>query len=66
MTVVQIGIVRVPVHQRRMAVPMGMRLARWRVRPMCVLMMLVVMMPVLVLQNLMNMFVIVPLGQMQP
>ena len=66
MAVMQIGVVRVPVWQRRVPVPVGMRLARRIVRAVRVTVMLVVAMPVLVLQRLVVMLVLVPLGEMEP
>lgn len=66
MPVMQIRVVRVPVYEASMPVPMRMRLARRVSRDMLVLVMLVVVMPMLVLHRLMNMFVLVPLGQVQP
>ena len=62
MAVVQIGIVRVPVHQRRVAVPVGVRLAGRRAGSVGMLVVLVVAVAMLVLQRLMDMLVVVPLG----
>lgn len=66
MTVMQIGIVRMPMHQRRVAMPVGVRLARRCIRPVLVLMMFIMVVPMLMLQHVMGMLVLVPLGQMQP
>jgi hypothetical protein len=66
MPMMQIGIVRVPVHQADVPVPMRMRLAGRIGQAVLVLVMLVVMMPVLVPHWFMVMFVLVPLGQVQP
>lgn len=66
MTVMQIGIVRMPMHQRRMAMPVGVRLARRCIRPVLVLMMFIMAVPMLMLQDVMGMLVLMPLGQMQP
>jgi hypothetical protein len=64
--VMQVGVVRVLVAQRRVAMPMRMRLARWIVRRMRVSMVDVVAVPVLVLVGRMAVLVLVALGQMQP
>ncbi len=66
MAVMQVGIVRMPMRQWRMPVPVRVRLAWWRVRPVPVLMMLVVIMPMLMFHAVMAMRMVVPLGQMQP
>ena len=63
MAVMEIGMVRVPMHERLMPVPMRMRFAYRVVRPMRVLMVLVVRMPVFVLHRLMQMFMLVPIRQ---
>ena len=62
--VVQIGIVRVLVAHRLVAVPMGMRLGIWPI--MRVLMMVVVVVGVVVFQRLVHVIVIMPFRQMQP
>jgi len=60
----QVGVMRMGVAQRRMAVPMGMRFA---CRPiMRVPMMYVVPMAVLVLESLVLMLMVVAFGEMQP
>jgi hypothetical protein len=64
--VMQIGIMRMPMHDRRMTMPVRMRLSRRYVGPMLMLVMIVVPMPVLVLRRVMNVLVIVLLGQVQP
>ena len=61
----EVGIVTVFVAQRRMDVPMDVRLAGRVVGRMGVAMMRVVGMPMLVLHRLVQMLVIVPLDQMQ-
>ena len=64
MTVMEIGIVRVPVPKRLMPVPVRMRLGH---RPfVSMAMMFVVDMAVLVLDRLVRVFVAVPFGQMKP
>ena len=64
MTVMEIGIVRVPVPKRLMPVPVRMRLGH---RPfVSMAMMFVVDMAVLVLERLVRVFVAVPFGQMKP
>ena len=64
--VMKIGIVGMPMDQRRVAVPMRMWFAGWHVRLMIMVVMFVVPVPVLVRQRLMGVIVIVPLGKMQP
>jgi hypothetical protein len=66
MPVMQVRIVRVPVYETGMPVPMRMWLAGRIAFSMLVLMVFVVVMPMLVLHQLMDMFVLVPLGQVQP
>ena len=64
MPVVQVGVMRVGVAQRRVAVPMRMRFAD---RPiMRVPVVRVVPMAVLVLERLVRMLVLVPFDQMHP
>ena len=62
----EIGIVRVPMRQRRMPVPVGVRLAGLHPRFVLIAIVFVVAMPVLMLYRFMDMLVLVPLGQMQP
>ena len=64
--VMQIGIVRMPMHQRLMAMPVHMRLTERHVWPMYVPMMRVVAVAVLVLYRFVRMLMVVPLGEMQP
>ena len=66
MSVMKIRIVRVTVAERLMMVPMAVRFARRVVRPMRVLMVLVMRMPVFMLDRLVAMLMLVALGQMQP
>ena len=66
MPMMQIGVMRVPVDEASMPVPMRMRLTLRIVRAMVVLMMLVVTMPMFMLHRCMKVFMLVPLGQMQP
>ena len=47
-------------------VPMRMRLAQWIVRPVLMMMVVVVTMPVLVFHGLVNVRMLMPFGQMQP
>ena len=64
--VMKIGIMRVTVDERLVAVPMAVRFA-WRVvRPMRVLMVLVMLMPVFMLDRLVAMLMLMAFGQMQP
>lgn len=64
MPVMQIRVMRMPVPQGFMAVPMGMRFADRAL--MGVLMMVVMAVQMVMLQRLMLMLVVVPFGQMQP
>jgi hypothetical protein len=66
MTVVQIGVVGMPVHKLGVAMPVAMGLAGWIGRGMLVGMMSIVTMPVLVLHGIVSVLVIVPFGQVQP
>ncbi len=62
---VQVGIMLMPVHHRRMAMPMRVRFARRVAGPMCMLMVLVVHMTMLMFYRLMGVFVDVPFGEMK-
>ena len=62
---VQVGIMRVPVDQRRVTVPMAVRLARRVVGRVVVPVMLVMGMAVRMLGRIMDMVVLVPLGEVQ-
>ena len=66
MSVMKVGIMGVTVGERLVAVPMAVRFARRVVRPMRVLMVLVMRMPVFMLDRLVAMLTLVALGQMQP
>jgi hypothetical protein len=71
MTVMQVRIMRMPVQQGIVAMPMRMRLVRlqaWDVQTwrMLVLVVPVVDVPVFVLQRIMGVVMVMPLGQMQP
>ena len=63
---VKVGIVWMTMHEARMAMPVRMRLARWIGRDVLMTMVRVVTMPVFVLHRLVDVLVIVPLGQVQP
>ena len=63
--VVQVRIVRVPVDQARVAVPMGVRLAGRRPGPVDMLVVRVVDVPVLMFKRLMLMLVFVPLDEVE-
>jgi hypothetical protein len=63
---VKVGIVRMTVHERRVSMPMCVRLAGWIALGMFVLMVRVVPMPVLMLHRFVRMLVLVLLGQMHP
>lgn len=62
----QVRVVRVPMHQADVPVPMSVRLTERVSRTMIVPVMLVVTMPVLMLHRLVKVFVLVSLGQVQP
>jgi len=66
MSVMKVGIMGVTVGERLVAVPMAVRFARRVVRPMRVLMVLVMRMPVFMLDRLVAMLMLVAFGQMQP
>ena len=59
---VQIGVVRVPVHEANVPMPVRMRLAGRICCGVPVLMVLVVTVPMLVLHGFVQMFVLVPLS----
>jgi hypothetical protein len=63
--VMEIRIVRMAVPQANVAMPVRMRLARRIIGPMYVLMVLIVHMPMFVLDLLVQMFVFMPLHQME-
>ena len=65
-SMMQVRIVGMPVHQRCMAMPVRMRLAGRIGRRVIVLMVCVVAMAMLMLHHFVNMVMLVPLGQMQP
>lgn len=62
----QIGIMRMAMHERLVPVPMAVRLAGRIVRCMRVLMVLVMRMPVLVLHRIVHVLMFVTLSQMHP
>ena len=64
--VVQVRVVRVPMHQGRMPMPVGVRLARTGSRAVLVLMVCIMMMSMLVFHRVVDMLVLMPLGQVQP
>jgi hypothetical protein len=66
MAVMQIRVMRMPMRQRCVPVPMRMRLARCQLGPVLMLVMLVVAVPVFVLHGVMDVFVVMPLGQVEP
>ena len=65
-SMVQIRVVRMPVHQWCMTMPVRMRLAGRVGRRMIVLMVRIVTMAMLVLHRFMNVVMLVLLGQMKP
>jgi hypothetical protein len=64
-TMVQVGVMRVLVHNRRVPVPMAVRLARRVARAVAVLVVLVMHVPVLVFERLMTVLVVVGFRQVQ-
>ena len=66
MPVMNIRVMRVPMHKRAMLMPMAMRFTRRRIRPVGVLMVFVMNMPVFMFQRRVRMFVLVALRQMYP
>ena len=65
-SMMQVRVVRMPMDQRCMAMPVHMRLALRVGRRVIVLMVCIVAMAMLVLHRFMNMLMLVLLGQMQP
>ena len=63
---VQVRVMRMPVRQLRVPMPMRVRLGGRRFRAVLVLVVRVVVVPVLMFQRLMRMVVVVPLRKMQP
>ncbi len=66
MPVMKVGVVRVPMHERFMPVPMTVGFTDRDVRPMCVLMVIIMDMPVLVLHRFVPMLMLVAFRQVQP
>ena len=66
MAMMQIGVVWVPVYDADVPMPVRVRFASRISRGVLVLMVVVVMVPVLVFHGFVQMFVLVPLGQVQP
>jgi hypothetical protein len=66
MAMVQVWVVRVSMHYRRMPVPMGVRLTRRHVRAMFMSVVFVMPVPMLMLHRVVFMLVIVPFRQVQP
>src|SRR3954469_22748950 len=62
----KVGIVRMLVPHRLVPVPMRMRFTGRIVRPVLMMMVIVVAMPVLVFHGLVAVLMIMPFGQMQP
>ena len=65
MAMMQVGIVRMLVQKPRVSVPVAMRLARRRVRRMLMLVMDVMHVAMFMLKRLMQMFMVVRLGEVQ-
>jgi hypothetical protein len=66
MAVMQVGVMRMPMHQGWVSMPMGVRLAWGIVRTVRMMVVFVVTVPVLVLHRFVNMLMLVSLRQMQP
>jgi hypothetical protein len=66
MPMMEVRVVRMPVHDADVPMPMSMRFAGRVAGAMRVLMMLVVTMPVFMLHRLVNVLVLVSFRQMQP
>jgi hypothetical protein len=66
MAVVQVGVVRMTMHETAVAVPVRVWLATWIIGSMGVLMMLIVNMPVLVLHLIVRVFMLMALREMEP
>ena len=66
MPMMEVRAVRMPVHQADVVMPMSVRFIGWITGAMRMLMMLVVTVPVFMLHRFVNVFVLVPLSQMQP
>jgi hypothetical protein len=64
MPVMEIGIVRVPMHKRPMSMRVTMRLARRIVRSVRMPMVFIMRVLVFMLHDLMSVFMLVALGQM--
>lgn len=64
--VVSIGVVRMPMPEADMHMPVRMWLTGWIIRPMAVPMMIVMNVAVLVAERRMFVLVLMPLGQMEP
>ena len=64
--VMQVRVMRMLVNQRPVPVPMGMRLDCGITRPMAMLMVFVVRMPVFVFHGFVGVLMLVLFGQMQP
>lgn len=66
MTVMKVGVMRMPVNEAGVHVPMGMRAARRIVPPMPVPVVLVVFVPMLVPHRLVGVHMHMPFGQVEP
>ena len=66
MPMMKVGVVRMPMHKRAVLMPVGVRLTRRSVRPMRMLMMFVMCVPVLVLHRLVRMLMLIAFRQVQP
>ena len=62
----QVGVVRMAMHQGRVPMQMRVRLARWVFRTVAMLVMRVVSVPVLVLHRFVNVLMLMSFGQMEP
>jgi hypothetical protein len=66
MPMMKVGVVRMPMHKRAVPMPVSVRLTRLSVRPMRMLMMFVMRVPVLVLHRLVRMLMLMAFRQVQP
>ena len=65
-SMVQVRIMRVSMHKRRMPMPMGVHLTLRIARPMFVLMVFIMLVPMLMLHRLMLVFMLMAFCQVQP
>ena len=66
MLMVQVRVMRMPMHQALVSVEVAVRLADRSIGPVAVLVVFIVHVPMLMLHRLMHMLVFVPFRQMKP